>query len=707
MKKISVKTLMVMTIISSSLFAMPIMSRAENGGGGGGSPMDPRKLGESFRGWGMGGEILADILELLFNQTVNFEDTKRLDGVYVLNATKQRTVNGTYDFAAKGDEMEIHMLPWQDNGTGDNYYNTTGLTGMPYCVVNKTGAFKYNLTIGASITFLIWDSDNSFIDVVVKIINFAKKVAATTTQDELISVLLGEGVSLISWIITHINDIFTGDELFVLNPITWQKFEMEPITGGPTPFNITKTWYTTGGEWWMDIGNDQTVDFQDPNKLGYWNGTAQVLKDSYMQWLLTKTEGQVAKVLWTHFQFEIIQFWMKNFEIHIDLGALGGLTQGGFNPANLFNGLDIEFYMFHHKLEAGYLYNDINGDDQITVTYEPQTYDNGNGTEILIDPETGQIDQVSGVPILRPNTTEITHQFMLGSVLDFQPQAPTKLDENSLEWGLRLDNATIRPVPVGVDLNSYLGAKDEELDYIDFKLKFTKDVGALVGGTKSLNGTIKLQHNFAPWNDNENPYVMNTEIATNELDLAIVYITNVLHFHLNVQTKNEANTAQSDLPPEYESVNKGINIGNYIIGTGELELVDIAGPNYLLGNATAAGVPAVTTSHPASSSFVPVGLATFEGEKKGVHTGDKNDTTDDFSSDITLDIEINRLYYAVHYPEFNGTGKGIWHDPTFNVYMVFSPEAAGFWALILLVAGIGLVGIATIMIKKKKDREGF
>jgi len=33
--------------------------------------------------------------------------------------------------------------------------------------------------------------------------------------------------------------------------------------------------------------------------------------------------------------------------------------------------------------------------------------------------------------------------------------------------------------------------------------------------------------------------------------------------------------------------------------------------------------------------------------------------------------------------------------------MVF--EAQGFWALILLVAGIGLVGVGTILIKRRKD----
>ena len=71
-----------------------------------------------------------------------------------------------------------------------------------------------------------------------------------------------------------------------------------------------------------------------------------------------------------------------------------------------------------------------------------------------------------------------------------------------------------------------------------------------------------------------------------------------------------------------------------------------------------------------------------------------------FATDVQLNISFNVMAYAVCFPMFND-GTGIWHDPTFSVYMVF--EAQGFWALILLIAGVGLVGIATILIKRRKD----
>jgi hypothetical protein len=72
-----------------------------------------------------------------------------------------------------------------------------------------------------------------------------------------------------------------------------------------------------------------------------------------------------------------------------------------------------------------------------------------------------------------------------------------------------------------------------------------------------------------------------------------------------------------------------------------------------------------------------------------------------FASDIRVQTELSVMVYAVCYPQFED-GSGIWHDPTFSVYMVF--EGEGFWALIVLIAGVGLVGVATILIKRRKDR---
>ncbi len=677
MKKRSSRSVMVFTILFSSLFAMPLMSRAEVRTSD--ASFNPRDIVGAFRNFGPSGEMLADIFELLFNQTLNIDQQELIDGVYVLNATKEKTYNGTYVFADRGDEREIQLLPWVDNGLGGNKYDDTGINGYAYCVIDKNGNFTYNITVGASLTLIIWDQDGSFITAAKKIIDFVKILQTNPSMETIIS----KGVELGLWILTHLNDIFTGDELFVFNPITYEKFEMLPSND----FSLTKTWYETGPDWGMDIPGDNVIG---TSKMTQWNTTAANLHDSRMEWLLTNlTAGSLAKEIFTTFQFDLFQLWVKNFEIHIDLGALQGLAGGGsVNPAEILNGMDIEFYIFTHRLEGAYLYNDLDGDNKVTVNYN----------------ETGQIDP-EGNPIIRPESNEISQRIMLGTVGSFNFQDPTPIDTNSFSWGITLNNAQIIPVPLGIDLNSYVGAKREDLNFIDFKCQFKKEVGSPGPEGQSLNGSVKLEQNFGPWNGGAGP-----KNNITDLDLAIVYISSVFHFKFNVDTENlaAANASQTDVTDTYSG--NSLQIGNYLAqGGSNLELVDIAGPNYILSNFTAPGnKPGIPqTSHPASTQIVPISLWSFEGDAHAVRTGDVNTQADDFAADINLDISHNVMYYGVCYPEFNGTGTGIWHDPTFNVYMIFTPENAGFWALILLVAGVGLVGIATVLIKRKKDREGF
>jgi hypothetical protein len=61
------------------------------------------------------------------------------------------------------------------------------------------------------------------------------------------------------------------------------------------------------------------------------------------------------------------------------------------------------------------------------------------------------------------------------------------------------------------------------------------------------------------------------------------------------------------------------------------------------------------------------------------------------------------MAYAVCYPEFDGSGEAIVHDPTFNVFMVF-PGGPTFEAVILLAALIAPFGIATVIITLLKRR---
>jgi hypothetical protein len=184
-----------------------------------------------------------------------------------------------------------------------------------------------------------------------------------------------------------------------------------------------------------------------------------------------------------------------------------------------------------------------------------------------------------------------------------------------------------------------------------------------------------------------------------DYDLGIVYLSTVLHFRLNVDVIGEDPTDPATLlnpDDDYNNSTHSLKIGNYIGGTigPKLEFVDIAGPDYYYGLTTGGA------SAPASSSIIPLALYESEIDRHDTFEDESGEVFETFATDISLNISFNIFAYAVCFSEFNG-GNGIWHDPTFSVYMSF--EAQGFWAIILLVAGVGLIGVATVLIKRRKD----
>jgi hypothetical protein len=369
---------------------------------------------------------------------------------------------------------------------------------------------------------------------------------------------------------------------------------------------------------------------------------------------------------------------MKNFEIHINVAEILKLITGGgsgpVNVAKIFQKLDIEFYLFTHHLAGAFLYNDTNSDGRISSRYRTLTNSTGD-----------TITTPDGTPIEIPDHSEITHRIVLNSVGDFVWQAPHITGTNKFSWGLDLETVMVTPVPIGVDLESYLGEASYGLDYVHFGFTFEPDTSSL----PILKAPTKLDQFFAPWSAPLSP----------DLDLGIIYLSTVLHFHLHVDVVGETSTEPAEIldpSQDYNNVTNRLAIGNYIGGSiaSKLEFVDIAGPDYFYG-------PAPGGSHaPANSSIIP--LALYESEILRHDTFEDASGThfETFATDISLNISFNVFAYAVCFPEFNG-GNGIWHDPTFSVYMVF--DAQGFWAIILLVAGVGLVGVATILIKRRKD----
>ena len=659
MRSINSKSLMVLTIFIASMTAMPIMVNADED-----NRFDFDQFGagddliESFQGGfgsmlgdlGYAGGLLEKVFEVLFVQAYeNFDAQEMMSGVYVLSAFNETTFpirSNDYDVS---EDREYFLLP-ED-------YDDSGIPGTAYCEVVKTGSYDSILTVGVGITLIIWDNDKSFIRAVKKLINFFKTFEESDWEEPSAD-LIREGVETITWFLIHINDIFTGDELFILNPITWQKVEIIP-----EDFQITKTWYYSDDN--IIPSGDYALAGPFDTELDQWNTPS-------------------VKTISTQFTYDLIELWIKNFEIHIDLAEIVDIGTGeGGDFSQAFGGCDIEFYLFTHHLAGTFLYNDLNFDDKVSVNY----------TDAIVDVE-GQPEVIS-----YPESSEITHRLILNSVENFNFMEPQKNPEGTISWGLDLENVNISAVPVGIDLDSYLAAPQEKLAYAHFG--FTFDPIKSVKGADLL-GKIKLDQFFAPWNSPDN-YGANGII--DGLDMTIIYISTVLHFHLNVETTSEVTGPEAELLDDYyddvyndddyiEETHE-LKIGNYLGGTEPLDFVDIAGPYYEYGNET---LQRQTAN--ASTAIIPLALWTGEMERHDTFLPPGETNIQPFASDIRISANFTVLAYAVCYPEFED-GSGVWNDPVFSVYMVF--ESKGFWALIVLVAGIGLVGLATVLIKRRKD----
>ncbi|MFX0024753.1 MAG: hypothetical protein ACFE9S_20765, partial [Candidatus Hermodarchaeota archaeon] len=416
MKNLNTKSLLVITLVFSSLFAMPIAVMGQEKEYNDQFVLNQFDEGifDSFRNGfgaifgdhlGYGGKILGSLFETLFLQGLNLTKFEMLDNVFVISANRSHLIpGGTYNFNLEGDTEDIYFAPHEYNMIIPAIASMDATEiGHAYCVVEKHGEFTFDIEVGAAVTLVIWDNDRSFITAVSKLLSFFRQVMDYKFAARQIPLeLIRDGISLLTWFLIHINDIFTGDELFVLNPITWQRLVITPGAG----FEINKTWYITGADGNMNPATDQEMDPLNStwnSVLMAWNAMAQLRKDNYMEWLLTETSGEVAEAFWTQFSFDLIQLWVKNFEIHIDVAAILNAASGGggANPelliANAFEGCNIDFYLFTHHLAGAFLYNDTDDNEVISANYVPVNVD-GSSVEV-------------------PYSNELTHRLILGRVM--------------------------------------------------------------------------------------------------------------------------------------------------------------------------------------------------------------------------------------------------------------------------------------------------
>lgn len=649
MKKLKSKSLMVLTILVASTIAMPAMASANqtddsielNQFGG----LNPGDLIRNFGGFGNifsnylgpSGALLGQIFLLLFNQTLEIEEQKVSNGLYVLNATiENKSLNDRYyNF---DNYIRRFYLPKNYSDVENGYY---------YCETDYSGDIKLEIEIGGSVTLIIWDQDESFINALKRLISAIKTFINAENQEDVIR----EVISAITWFLIHINDIFNGDELIVLNPMTYQKL----TSHAETELHFNKTW-----KFYNNItGEHEPVDNSD---LQAWYQTAKENNDGYIQWLLTnKTIQDGQNITWTQFSFDIFQFWMKNFQINFNVADL---LSNNANIAEAFSGCDIEFYLFTHSLAGSYLFEDIDGNNKVTVAnYTEYTTKNNETIEL-------------------PELNELAYILHLKDG-NYKFQEP-KIENGRVKWGLNISKANVGPVPLGASSETYFDESNStSLDYIFFGLEFIPSVSGSIA-----KGRIKLDHEFAPF---DSP-------LSEKLDLSVMYVSSVLHFHLSIS--NQQQDPEKPLPllkeDDYKEKEESVKIGNYLgIDARELELVDIAGENYSYGEFKD------QYQADALSSIIPIALYELEASARKTYDAGTEEEYQPYAADVNLTLQYNIIGYAVSYPDFNGGENGIWHDPTFNVFMVLEPTA--FWAVILLIGGISILGVATILIKRKKD----
>ena len=69
-----------------------------------------------------------------------------------------------------------------------------------------------------AVTLIIWDYDKSFVNALVRLLSVFRKILELQQIGRGISQeVIKDGISVLTWFLIHINDILTGDELFILN----------------------------------------------------------------------------------------------------------------------------------------------------------------------------------------------------------------------------------------------------------------------------------------------------------------------------------------------------------------------------------------------------------------------------------------------------------------------------------------------------------
>ena len=718
------KSISIISLILVSIIANPFYLQAQGNPGGeeGDELEDPEDvealtgaLGQIFglfREFGANGELLGQVFQLMLTNFVNMSNTQELDGIYVLNASViQSETSGSYTY---GNNQRREYNPWGvynlEDADNPDYQDE-----YPYFVLEQNGTVEYNKTEGVSITFIIWDENGSFINTLDRLISTVKEfqeiqaeVDANPGNDEVQQKALSKAaqaaISAATYFIMHINDIITGDEVIIANTIAFSNYEAD-FDG-----TIEGTWYVT-----EDGVRTDTVLLADvlPTYESDYMGIANYYNDEYMRYILLKEYLTKKTQNYTQFSFDIIELWLKEFKVSIDAEAiLGALAQeedafGGKTATDIFQELKLEFYIFTHHFSNWVLFNDHK------FNASSEAYANGV-PDVLFE----EVGTYEGEPVEKITDTEVVDYILFRGAEEWSFKEPEyHPEDNSMDWGVRADNLDFRIIPIGLkdgEIND-TEAPIETMEYMELGFSFepTKnydvDTGAYFNaqGTQTMGSAkVKLVQSFGAWNLDTDDKPFTPHLKNQELQLATIFMSTIFHFKLEIDNREIVSGGETPSQAllnasNYDSETSKVNVGDI---DQELPLaeIDIAGPEYEQYDKDG-----VMTTHPARTTTIPTVYIEYEGQSSETYE-QEDESVGQLNSTVNFDFSV--LIYAVAYDTFGydgwTSGDEIVHDPTFSIYII--ADNPGFWAVILVVGSIALVGIAALIItKRKQSSAGF
>ncbi|MHA1795453.1 MAG: hypothetical protein ACTSUK_05030 [Promethearchaeota archaeon] len=720
----SMKTIAIVSIFLLSMVSVPITDFVKaNGDSNYGNEIDTPQEGKelafilgdmfsTFREFGASGELFAQVFELMFSNFENMSNTESdVKGMYVLNASIISEKSSTeVDY---GDDDVSTYFPWRIYDL-ENATNPDDQDEYPYFVLERNGQLVINKTEGASLTFIIWDDDGSFIKALDNVINTAKSFIeiergveeGTITDQQAQSRALSALVEAVSYFLIHINDIITGDEVIILNIIGFTNYQMS--------FNgtVDGTWYITENG---VPNNNRTLDEAYPDWFSDFSLLAQLYDDEYMQYLLNEDYNMTnSNQEYTAFSFDLIELWLKEFQVSIDAEAILGAIAGEegreyFNDktaTDIFQELKLEFYIFTHHFQNYYLFDDQKFDSPIYSTEDQAKANNGVPNVIWEN-----VTEYEGDMIERITDSEIEYYLLLKNAADWTFIEPTfNTAEGSVEWGIHVDDLEFRVLPVGMqdDQVDESVAPIEKMDYLELGFTFKPNKREKVdtsgfdyinakGETTMGSAKVKLLQSFGLWERDTDGKPFTPALKTHEYQLSTVFMSTIFHFKLWIENKQITEGAEQPSQALLNESNYNRETSKVKVGNVEKDLplaeIDIAGPDYEKTTADD-----VTTTHHAKTTTIPAAYAEWEGKNSQTYVQEDNSTA---RLNSTINFDFSLLVYAVSYDVFSSSGDEIVHDPTFSIFIV--SENPGLWAVILVVGSVSLVGIAAFLITRRKQ----